>query len=81
MTQAQQIAELKAQLAKLEQKASPKEKVPFLSCWDAAKYSGEFTRTNKAGRTSTYRCISEAEAVKLVKANVKAGRVYAVTVA
>lgn len=63
---------------------APKEpEVPFLSCWTASRVNanakGIFTHSSKrSGTTKKYRKLSEAEAVAMVKANVAAGRVYAV---
>lgn len=61
------------------------EAVPYLSCWKASRVNadakGKFTHTNRRTQeTRAYKRLSEAEAVKVLKANYAAGRVYAVPV-
>lgn len=76
-----------AQLEALGIEQAPKEPgVPFLSCWTASRVNanakGEFTHSSKkSGTSKKYRKLSEAEAIAMVKANIGAGRVYAVPVA
>ena len=63
---------------------APKEPgTPFLSCWTASRVNanakGVFTHSSKkSGTSKSYRKLSEAEAIAAVKANIAAGRVYAI---
>ncbi len=63
--------------------ASDSEAVPYLSCWKASRVNadakGKFTHTNRRTQeTRAYKRLSEAEAIKVLKANYAAGRVYAI---
>lgn len=72
-----------AQIAALSgQKPAPTEQYVHLSCWTASSKPGvksgtKFQHTDAKGRKKSYVRLSEAEAVRIMKANLAAGRFYA----
>lgn len=73
-------AQVKA-LGAINETAAPAD-VPYVSCWTLTSIKpdarGVFSHTSKRGGTRKYRVLDEAEAILTVKANIEAGRVYAV---
>lgn len=68
---------------KPEESKPAEPKLPTLSCWKATSVKpdgkGHFSYTTKAGQTRRYRVLSEKDAIAAVKANIAAGRIYAVS--
>lgn len=73
----------KEALGIVDSPASTAPEVPYLSCWKASRINasakGTFTHTNRrTSEVKSYKRLSEAEAIKVLKANYAAGRVYAI---
>lgn len=73
----------KEALGIVDEQAPKEPDTPYLSCWKASRVNanakGVFTHTNRrTAETKAYKRLSEAEAIKVLKANYAAGRVYAV---